>query len=93
LRLLIDFKTNKIQVNENITVDWRHNVAKKQTTCAITVDDRQVLGVSRVRTGDAYNKRIGRKLSLVRAIDLSGLDRENRTAIWQTVRNKGVKLV
>lgn len=82
-----------MQVNENITVDWRHNVANKQTICAITVNDRQVQGVSRVRTGDAYNKKIGRKLSLVRAISLSGLDRENRTAIWQKARDKGVKLV
>jgi len=82
-----------MQVNENITIDWRHNVADKQTVCAITVENRQILGVSKVGHGDMYCKKVGRKLSLTRALAKSDLNRSDRTTVWTTIRDKGVKLV
>jgi len=82
-----------MQVNENIAIDWRHNVADKQTVCAITVENRQIFGVSKVGHGDMYCKKVGRKLSLTRALAKSDLNRADRTTVWTAIRNKGVKLV
>lgn len=82
-----------MQINDIITVDWRHNIEEKKTLCAITVNDKQTIGVSKVGHGDMYCKRVGRKLSLTRALILSGLDRAQRTLVWNVARNKGVKLV
>ena len=86
-----------MKVAENITVDWRHNANKNKTICAITVGDKQVIGMSVVHRGDAYNKKIGRKLSLTRALTKTNeekiLSKEERTNVWNVLREKGIKLV
>ena len=86
-----------MKVAENITVDWRHNANKNKTICAITVGDKQVIGMSVVHRGDAYNKKIGRKLSLTRALTKTNeekiLSKEERTNVWNVLNEKGIKLV
>ena len=86
-----------MKIAENITVDWRHNANKNKTICAITVGDKQVIGMSVVHRGDAYNKKIGRKLSLTRALTKTNeekiLSKEERTNVWNVLNEKGIKLV
>lgn len=86
-----------MKISENITVDWRHQAKKNKTICAITVGDKQVIGMSVVHHGDAYNKKIGRKLSLTRALtktnDEKILSKAERTSVWNVLREKGIKLV
>ena len=36
---------------------------------------------------DEYNKDLGRKLSLTRALKHAGISKENRAKIWDTYRN------
>ena len=86
-----------MKVAENIAVDWRHNAKQNKTICAVTVGDKQTIGMSIVHRGDAYNKKIGRKLSLTRALSKTNeqeiLSKAERTNVWNVLREKGIKLV
>ena len=86
-----------MKITENITVDWRHNAKQNKTICAVTVGDKQTIGMSIVHRGDAYNKKIGRKLSLTRALAKTNeekiLSKEERTVVWDVLNEKGIKLV
>ncbi len=88
--------SNKMQINDQITVDWHHSVKRRKTVCVIAVNENRVQGVSRAHSKDLYSKKEGRKHSLCRALTLATeanlTGREERTEVWSTMKNKGVKL-
>lgn len=91
--------------NKVLSIFWRHHdinpktgkqYSKRYTRCIIRLGLKEesltlAEAESHVHKGDRYNKCLGRKISLKRAIDLVNndpasvviLDRETRRAIWE----------
>jgi hypothetical protein len=91
LRKIINPKYNKMQINEEISVRWRHFVADKFTKCIINVSDREHVAHAKCSDVDTFSKKKGRKVSLIRA--LSFLEsKSDRRLIWNTLRERGVKI-
>lgn len=81
-----------MRISENIRVKFQHNTLEKKTVTAVEVGNQQFLGVSKVHPNDIYDKAIGRKTSLVRALDKSMLSKADRTLVWDTLRSNRVKI-
>lgn len=81
-----------MRIEENIQIDWTHNVRKLKTVCVLTIDGQEFHAQSRCGHGDQYSKITGRKISLKRAFEKTGLDKAARTNIWQAIIGRGVKL-
>ena len=87
-----------MQITDKITLDFRHNLEEKITSCIITkkqrlfIKDREYVGIATCGKEDSFNRKIGRKLSLIRAIEKVTLTKEERSTIWNTLKEKGVKL-
>jgi len=52
------------------------------TICVLAVNDSKYEGMAACLRGDAFNKRIGRKVALQRALRQAKLSRPVRTAVW-----------
>ena len=88
---IINPKYNKMQINEEISVRWRHYVADKFTKCIINVSDKEYVAHAKCSDMDTFSKKKGRKVSLIRA--LSFLEsKSDRRLIWYTLRERGVKI-
>jgi hypothetical protein len=86
-----------MKINDSITLDFHHSVADKKTSCVVQKNNQQFVGIAKCAKGDMFARSVGRKLSLNRVLskEINGqrvLDREERTAIWNTLRTKGVNL-
>lgn len=56
--------------------------------CVIVRSQQAVcVGTALCSPNDAYDKEFGRKLSLTRAVEISGFSKELKTAIWEAYRN------
>ena len=67
-------------------VSWKHDQPNRSTTCRIAVlrtgcQPRSVQASTRVHPKDQYIKEVGRKWSLLAAVQLLLLDKPGRTAI------------
>ena len=81
-----------MKISQNLEVNFSHDVAHKFSSCTIVNKDKEVTGLSRCSDSDLYNKTIGRRVSLTRAIAKSNLNKVERTAIWRFLADKGVKM-
>ena len=83
-----------MKVTDSITVDWHHDIENGVTVCGVTKNNSQVVGRAMVHRhkGDVFNRTEGRKRSLTRALKLSALSKEERTAVWNYMGERGVKL-
>lgn len=81
-----------MKVSDNITVDFRHNMEEKITTCVLTAYGEESKAEAKCSPEDPYNRKIGRKLSLQRVLKESDLTRDGRTKVWQVLRDRKVKL-
>ena len=89
-----------MNITENLSIKWRHVVDEKSpdklyfatTECVIESLYGEYKGVAKCSSKDSFVKREGRKLSLIRALKNSDLNKQTRTEIWNTLRKKGVKL-
>lgn len=63
-------------------VEFHHNLKEQKTLCIIQNSKKRLLRVSEAHCSkkDCFNKAIGRKVSLTRAIVT--LSKENRTRVW-----------
>lgn len=50
-------------------------------------DGREYTGVAKCAMGDQFRRRFGLSKSLARALEKSGMDRENRTIVWGRIFN------
>ena len=88
---IINPKYNQMQINEEISVRWRHYVAGKFTKCIVNVSDKEYVAHAKCSDMDTFSKKKGRKVSLIRA--LSFLEsKSDRRLIWYTLRERGVKI-
>lgn len=51
------------------------------------------MGGSTLHPGDKFDKEIGRKVSLARALTSSGLGREDRALVWEAYRGRRLKSI
>lgn len=77
----------KIEVKgETLFVGWNHKREgdEKGTSCIITKVEGEpiAVGKSLLAMGDTFDKKIGRKLSLTRAMKAAEFSREDRKNIW-----------
>ena len=64
-------------------IEFHHNMKECTTTCIVQNQFNGLYNVRKVscKHGDPFNKLIGRRLSLTKAIET--LPRENRISIWE----------
>jgi hypothetical protein len=75
---------------EKYKVNWIHNKKEGTTTCVIKKWETKVweskdlvgVGVSLKHPNDSYNKAVGRKVSLGKAMWVAGFPKEKRKKIW-----------
>lgn len=79
-----------MKISNNIYVYWQHK-NQKETICTIERDGVVFTAVAKAGHGDEFRKAIGRKISLSRAI--VNFTKEERTRIWQSLRDRGVSFV
>jgi hypothetical protein len=60
------------------------------TSCRLEVNGVMTKGIAACLQGDKFEKEVGRKLSLTRALSESGLVRSVRKHVWNTYFNRGV---
>lgn len=67
----------------NYNIMFSHDVKKRKTKCRVTDANEGLIDTSesRCNSSDIFNKRLGRKLSLARAIVT--LPRPTRIIIWE----------
>ena len=77
---------------QNLHVKFEHKNLMSppyHTKCTVSTLDRAAavgVGFAHCRSTDQFNKEIGRKLSLLRAMQNCGLNREERYQIWEGYR-------
>lgn len=81
-----------MKVDHNVTVDFHHNLEEKKTACILTVFGEKFTSQAKCSKNDQYNRSVGRLLTLKRVLKSSSLTREGRTKVWQSMREKGVRL-
>ena len=73
-------------------VKWFHNVKEGATVCTLDKDENVAgTGLAELSVNDQYDRSIGRKVSLTRALTNADISRKERTEIWHTLMAKGVK--
>ena len=75
---------------ENVTIRFFRPQKGKSYECIITDDNinERFIGRSKTHCNDKYNKEMGRKLSLSRALKASPFSKEQRTTIWGLYRTQ-----
>lgn len=89
-----------MKLNDQISIDWHHNVENKTTSCVLTVTEKQgnmsfpreFVAISKCGHGDQFSRKAGRKITLTRVLSESGLNKATRTEIWSVLWSKGVKI-
>jgi len=81
-----------MQITDNIAVLWKHKLDDKKTNCILKVNDSEVTSQSKCVHGDQYSYAVGRKISLKNAMSMTTLSKSERTLIWTSIMDKGVKL-
>lgn len=81
-----------MKITDKIKIDWHHDVPQKSTTCIIIVDENQVSASAKCGHGDQFSKKIGRKVSLTKALKETDFDKSTRSTIWAVIWNRGVKI-
>lgn len=81
-----------MRITEDIKIDWHHDVAKKTTSCTLTVGDQVRTAISMAHHGDQFSRKTGRKLTLARVLKIADLPKAVRTEIWSVIWSKGVKI-
>ena len=74
---------------EKRKIRWRY-VKINLTFCYICnkdCDDPEGLGYAKCSISDKFNRDIGRKISLARALKSADIDKEERTEIWNAYRD------
>ena len=76
----------------NYEVRFQHDVEGGKTNCTVLQPCKNGLevvsiGASTVSVDDHYNRKLGRKLTLKRALQSSDLTKEERTSIWKDYLN------
>lgn len=78
---------------DNYSVRWRHFIEEGRTICVLEENEDKIgLGAAHLAECDQYNRSVGRKISLARALRDADIDKNDRTVIWDTLRTRGVKL-
>ena len=73
-----------MNINDNIKVNfYHHRNGRIGTSCSILVNNR-IDGFSRAICGpnDTFNKKVGRKVALDKALKDSTLSKADRTLVW-----------
>ena len=81
-----------MNITENLSVKWQHDLETKSTKCTIDSLQGEFEGVAKCSKIDPFVKKEGRKLSLMRALNVSNLDKTTRTLVWKTLRNRNVHI-
>lgn len=81
-----------MNITENLTVKWQHSVENKTTICIVDAHEGEFIGVAKCSKSDPFVKKEGRRLSLMRALQASTLDKNTRTFVWKALRDKNVKI-
>lgn len=76
----------------NLRIRWNYLKNKKNvrigTRCILQNDFEEVVGVSLCHKNDTFDKEIGRKLSLKRALEEAvTVSKAERTQIWENYRH------
>lgn len=64
----------------DVTIKFGYEAAV--TMCYMTLDGNYVGGYALCSSNDVFNKETGRKIALRRALEMAGVDKPHRTAIW-----------
>ena len=75
---------------ENYFISWSYPKTKKthQTICVIEVENTEIgIANAKCMKTDEYNKNLGRKLTLTRALKNANISKKDRTKIWDAYRN------
>ena len=79
----------KVEVDDiTYTIRFRYDDEHRWTTAKID----EWLGWSDCSSKDVYNKKVGRKIALARAMESAGFSKEIRTKIWNSLKEKGLRL-
>lgn len=77
----------------NFNISWKHMVEDGRTICSVYQDDKLLnAGIANLSENDQYDRRIGRKVSLTRALKGTALSKAERTVVWSGLRSQGVKI-
>jgi hypothetical protein len=68
--------------NGKYEVRFYYDVPVGTTTCKVTTKTAEFLGVSLVSVHDQFNRIIGRKIALTRALVAAGVSKEERRQIF-----------
>lgn len=70
----------------NLTVKFKHNPINKSTICLISTEAGTIEAGAKRGRKDSFNRDTGRKISLLRAMQLAKLPREQRFDEWEAYR-------
>lgn len=70
-------------------MEINHRFIHAVTQCDLTVNNENFTGIAACVVGDNFNKEIGRKIALTRAVQKAGLPKEVRADIWIAYFDRG----
>lgn len=66
----------------------KHKAVTDVTYCSILVNNVEFTGLAACADGDTFNKEIGRKVALTRALKEAKLNKSTRTEVWNMYFNR-----
>lgn len=81
-----------MKISDNITLDFHHDVEKKETSAILTAYGEEVIATAKCSKEDHFDRKIGRKVALTRVLKKSPLSKEGRTKVWTVLKERNVKL-
>lgn len=92
-----------IETYGELNIKWRHyvrdmakngHVSNRQTECSIETNAKTVLarGVAYCSKDDNFNYKLGKRLSLLRALKCGKATRDIKVMVFKALREKGVKI-
>lgn len=70
-------------------MEINHRFIHAVTQCDLTVNDKSFAGVAACVVGDNFNKEVGRKIALTRALKKADLPKDVRADVWIAYFNRG----
>lgn len=70
-------------------MEINHRLIHAVTQCDLTVDDKSFAGIAACVVGDNFNKEVGRKIALTRALKKAGLPKDVRADVWIAYFDRG----